>query len=850
MDAGAIKAGQAYVEIATENGGLDRGLTEAQSRLKSFSSSLAAMKNAGLGLTAGAGVFAGIGAMAVKAASSAQELQSRFSALFKTNTAAAAAFATELASSIGRSRYELQDSMGTFAAFFSGLGVGGDEALKLSKRMTTLATDFASFHNLADSEGMQRFISALSGSSEVLDRFGINTKQAALQQELLAMGVSKSWTQVSELEKVFARMNVIARAMGSQGAIGDAARTAGSFANQAKSLQATIADLRVEIGRSVMTAVTPYIASVREAVKALGEWAAANGGSIVRVAQVTGAVGGLGLAMVATSTGISSSLVIAKAATAVWGRLSSALSFLRNTTLVAAKATDILAGSFHFVLANPYVAAFAAIAAAVAGIAIWSARASVHVAKLRDDSQELLAKGDTRRQEDSAKVGRLQELAGKGPLNQTEAAEAKSILRDLKTEYGDFGVTMDTFRGQVLAAADSFDRLAAAMKSSAAAQLAKAIDEAKANVRGVQEELANVMERTIAPGIGTMAKSLIPFYGTFDDPINEIDQKRAEAAREVSRKLDKAQAELASLMARERALTRGVSSAVTGASGGIGGPGGAGGPAGGNMADAASWERRILDLRIKTIADSYERDKAAIDAKYAYEVQKAQEAGAAREVLSRIGQAYELELADLNAKTWRDRQGEQIRHETELAAIRAGSIRDAYTREVALINTRADGERRLAEMAGDRIKTAQVEELRRAQLAQAKADRAGRGAEFDARVGDELKEAALAAAGLNGKQLDLARLQLERERLIAEANQAGGNVKQVERLFDLRRIALGMREAQSFVTGGFGGGNIESTWSGSISSGPQERQIRILEAIKRGIEKLNDDGLEPIRFFR
>lgn len=51
------------------------------------------------------------------------------------------------------------------------------------------------------------------------------------------MGVRKSWTEVTEQEKALARLNIIARAMGDQGAIGDAVKTAGSFTNQMKRLR-------------------------------------------------------------------------------------------------------------------------------------------------------------------------------------------------------------------------------------------------------------------------------------------------------------------------------------------------------------------------------------------------------------------------------------------------------------------------------------------------------------------------------------------------------------------------------------------------------------------------------------
>src|SRR5690606_31067061 len=106
-----------------------------------------------------------------------------------------------------------------------GLGFGAEQSRKFSQQLAQLALDFASFNNMSDAEAQQRFISALSGSSEVLDMFGVNIKQAALEQELLQQGVKKAWTEVSEQEKAVARLSIIMRSMTDQGAVGDAVRT-------------------------------------------------------------------------------------------------------------------------------------------------------------------------------------------------------------------------------------------------------------------------------------------------------------------------------------------------------------------------------------------------------------------------------------------------------------------------------------------------------------------------------------------------------------------------------------------------------------------------------------------------
>lgn len=218
----------------------------------------------------------------VKMAADAEEIASKFNAVFRDNADAARDWADNLAKGVGRFRLDLEETMSSFQGFFVGLGFGQDEAMKLSQQMQALSVDFASFNNLADAEAGERFISALSGSSEVLAMFGINIKQAALQQELLAMGITKSITKATEQEKALARVNVIMRAMGEQGAIGDARRTAGSLANQFKALASESKAMAVAIGEAVVPVVRDVIAAIRELSLETGKFTDAQKNSIAQ----------------------------------------------------------------------------------------------------------------------------------------------------------------------------------------------------------------------------------------------------------------------------------------------------------------------------------------------------------------------------------------------------------------------------------------------------------------------------------------------------------------------------------------------------------------------------------------
>lgn len=323
-----IRAGRAFVEITTRDGDLTKGLNNARRKLADFSASA---QRAGL-------VFVGVGAAAatafipaVRAAADAEESLNRFNAVFGDQAGEAGQFVDELADTVNRSRFEIRDAIASFQAFFVGLGFGGEQAQKLSQDVQKAALDLASFNNLADTEATDRLRAALSGSSEVLDQFGVNIRQAAIDQELLRQGIGKTAQEATEQEKVIARLAIITRALTQQGAVGDAARTAGSFTNQLKGARAALTDLQVEIGSKLLPVLTPLLEQSTAILRATGEFAQQNGELITSVAKLAAGSTALGGSLLTVSVGARAAQIAiglvsgpAAAAAALFGGLTAA----------------------------------------------------------------------------------------------------------------------------------------------------------------------------------------------------------------------------------------------------------------------------------------------------------------------------------------------------------------------------------------------------------------------------------------------------------------------------------------------------------------------------------------------
>ena len=182
-------------------------------------------------------------------AGEAEKTDLRMKRVFANMSSEVSNFSSQLSGSLGRVESDIQSGLVSFQAFFQGLGFGGREAAKYSQKMQALSLDLASFFQIQDANAQKRFLAALAGSPEVLDQFGINLKEAALQQELLNMGLSTSVQKTNEMTKTTARLSIIMRAMTENGIVGDAKRTMDTYAQQVTIAEASMKTLSIAIGQ-------------------------------------------------------------------------------------------------------------------------------------------------------------------------------------------------------------------------------------------------------------------------------------------------------------------------------------------------------------------------------------------------------------------------------------------------------------------------------------------------------------------------------------------------------------------------------------------------------------------------
>ena len=206
----------------------------------------------------------------VNMASDIEEMQGKSSVVFGRFAEQVRGELAEFGAEVGRSRFELEGMASSIQDTFVPMGFARGEAAKLSVELTKLATDVASFNNASDTETMNAFQSALVGNHETVRRFGVVITEATLKQELLRMGIKRTNEQVTNAEKVQARLNLIMA--GTTDAQGDAARTAESFANQSRALGAALVNLGAEVITPLLKPISEFVGFLTDATNGITEF--------------------------------------------------------------------------------------------------------------------------------------------------------------------------------------------------------------------------------------------------------------------------------------------------------------------------------------------------------------------------------------------------------------------------------------------------------------------------------------------------------------------------------------------------------------------------------------------------
>lgn len=259
------------VRAGFDASGMARGTRQANNALRQFGqnanrelSSLSNTISSSMGkigkLLAGAfaiGAIVNFGKECIELGSDLAEVQNVVDVTFKEMAEDVNQFAKTAITQFGLSETSAKKYTSTMGAMLKSMGLTTKEALVMSKTITGLSADMASFYNLDNEVAFEKIRSGISGETEPLKELGINMSVANMEAYALSQGITKAYSSMTQQEQALLRYNYLLSVTAD--AQGDFARTSDQWANQTRILAEQFNALKAEIGQGLIAAFTPVI---------------------------------------------------------------------------------------------------------------------------------------------------------------------------------------------------------------------------------------------------------------------------------------------------------------------------------------------------------------------------------------------------------------------------------------------------------------------------------------------------------------------------------------------------------------------------------------------------------------
>jgi hypothetical protein len=211
----------------------------------------------------------GIGIASVKIASDVRETDNLFKISMGSMAGQAATFAREYSKSLNLFENDTRKALSTFQLMLTSMGIAEDESFAMSKGLTRLVNDIASFRNQKPEEVFLKLQAGITGESEPLKRLGILVNETTIKHLALSdatimarMSMKGAKKELTQVEKVMLRYRAILNATGKDQ--NDMARTLNETANVFRQLWAQVKNTADTIGKALLPVVTDVGVAVRD----------------------------------------------------------------------------------------------------------------------------------------------------------------------------------------------------------------------------------------------------------------------------------------------------------------------------------------------------------------------------------------------------------------------------------------------------------------------------------------------------------------------------------------------------------------------------------------------------------
>lgn len=663
-------------------------------------------------------------------------------------------------------------------------------------------------------------------------------------------------------------------------------------------------DLQIAIGQNLVYTLRNYGKVLTEIVVKTTEWISQNKELTVLITKLTAAVGGLAIGLLALNAagkvfvaisvglqyllklliglkivGLASFGAINKVGVLLVSTLKSLVIYGFGPTLTSLKA---FAGTIPILLkfkaglgailplltkiVGFLISPWVAIPAAVVGVGVLLhkiANANIQIAHLHDGFKKIAEKTRIDAPIDLNKTRRLAGLSGQSKLNPGEIEEASGLIKELSARYGELNTKVQVTSLGIRNGAAAVKEFQDQINARSLRDMNNEIKELAENHNAIQKQVQSKMTPFARLfGSGTSDQDLLKdiqkakeIEKQYHKAVLERDkflrkQRETEHLRNTVTNLDK-QIDTA-IRAKE---TQKVIDDLVALRDSIAGDLGLvlRKPKSEELVDEDAQEalrakigaekqyrEDVEDLLIDSIENALQRELAAIDIKYAREMQNAIETEQSKKSLDLIAKARELEIIKKTSEYRKKLMNEQLKEESELAETRADLLDNELNAELARIKARYDYEIELAKQISDvqerEAKIRNVVDRRFLEENLAKKQDAEERLKRETERQDTVAELRARRDIKDKTELEKALLDIQRTRKLEEAKKAGDNLALIEEEFALRKELLNKESAEAM--GAFSGAAVFRGFGGLSS--PLERTARAAEQTAINTKKLVD----------
>lgn len=210
----------------------------------------------GIGLAFGAAMIPLVKGV-LSAASTMNETQGIFDSAFGGMMGQADAWSANLQENYHLSEQASKEYLSNLTMVTTGMGVTQQKAGELSNKLTIVAADLGAAFDKKTADVVRDIRSALSGSMETMDKYGVVIRQQQVAEKALAMNIGKTKDQITQADKALATYQLIMERTGVTA--GTTAREFNGWAGQIAEAEKNIQNLAVGIGQALMPVFLPML---------------------------------------------------------------------------------------------------------------------------------------------------------------------------------------------------------------------------------------------------------------------------------------------------------------------------------------------------------------------------------------------------------------------------------------------------------------------------------------------------------------------------------------------------------------------------------------------------------------